>query len=237
MVPRAKFRATIVWIAVAAAGCAQFSGVNSKPRLPEALNKIKLMDSDVVVIINHDPARNVDAVQMRDSVIEPPNLRTEFRNVFHGKRNIIIEAAPDVRYHTVLTVMDAASSVGFYEFGLANHVRGKREDRGVPAGFEKVLPPTGGPYIDILMGPVNRKNAVKLRVTKADHVWIDGKPSRGANLYTSIAAAIARHRSRGNSIPHISLLVDKDASWGLIIQIMDASREAGDDDVEFLGAR
>jgi len=43
----------------------------------------------------------------------------------NGTQNdLIIKAAPTSKYGTVLTVMDAAKSAGFNQFGLANKVQG-----------------------------------------------------------------------------------------------------------------
>ena len=93
------------------------------PPVPEAKNRLKVSPSPIVVII--DPK---DQVQIGAETIPKAEIYDRFKAYFdqlNGSQNdIIIKAAPTAKYGTVLTVMDAAKTAGFTEFGLANHIQG-----------------------------------------------------------------------------------------------------------------
>ena len=100
------------------------------PPVPEALNRIKVTQSPLVMIISHNSKTNQDEVQVGADIIPKLELYDHMRGYFDqfGKANdIIIKAAPQVKYGTVLTVMDAAKAAGFTEFGLANKIQGAPE--------------------------------------------------------------------------------------------------------------
>ena len=93
------------------------------PPVPEAKNKLKVSPSPIVVIISPK-----DEIQIGAQIVPKDKIYDAFTAYFdqlNGSQNdIIIKAAPTAKYGTVLTVMDAAKSAGFIEFGLANHIEG-----------------------------------------------------------------------------------------------------------------
>ena len=70
------------------------------------------------------------------------------------------------------------------------------------------------------------------------HIWIyiDAKEVPSERLYDVMATTIAFHQKHANQgyNTHVSLLADQDASYNTIIKILDAARQAGDDDVGFV---
>ena len=97
------------------------------PPVPEAKNRIKVTNSPLVMIISHNPKTNQDEVQVGAEIIPKTELY-RFMKGYHAQfgnaDDIIIKAAPTVKYGTVLTVMDAAKEAGFSQFGLANKIQG-----------------------------------------------------------------------------------------------------------------
>jgi biopolymer transport protein TolR len=101
------------------------------PPVPEAKNRIKVTNSPLVMIIGHDPKTNQDTIQVGAEII--PKLQiydhmVAYHDQFGAADDIIIKAAPTVKYGTVLTVMDAAKRAGFSQFGLANKIEGAPEN-------------------------------------------------------------------------------------------------------------
>ncbi len=97
------------------------------PPVPEAKNKVKVTNSPLVMIIGHNAKTNQDEVQVGADTISKSEIYDHMKLYFQqfGKADdIIIKAAPTVKYGTVLTVMDAAKSAGFTQFGLANKIAG-----------------------------------------------------------------------------------------------------------------
>lgn len=93
------------------------------PPVPLAKNKLKVQNSPLVVIISPK-----DEIQIGAENIPKTQVYSRFKAYFdqlNGSQNdIIIKAAPTSKYGTVLTVMDAAKTAGFTEFGLANKIIG-----------------------------------------------------------------------------------------------------------------
>jgi len=93
------------------------------PPVPEAKNRLKVSPSPIVVIISPK-----DEIQIGAEVVPKEKIYDAFQAYFNqlggAQNDIIIKAAPTSKYGTVLTVMDAAKSAGFTEFGLANHIEG-----------------------------------------------------------------------------------------------------------------
>ena len=98
------------------------------PAVPEAKNRVKVTNSPLVLIITHNPKTNQDEIQVGAEQNIPKSEIYDHMKVYFeqfGKADdIIIKAAPTVKYGTVLTVMDAAKSAGFSQFGLANKIQG-----------------------------------------------------------------------------------------------------------------
>ena len=93
------------------------------PPVPEAKNRLKVSPSPIVVIISPK-----DEVQIGAEIIPKAQIYDRFKAYYdslgQAQNDIIIKAAPTVRYGTVLRVMDAAKSAGFNQFGLANKIKG-----------------------------------------------------------------------------------------------------------------
>jgi biopolymer transport protein TolR len=93
------------------------------PPVPQAHNRLKVTASPIVVIISPK-----DDVQIGAEQIPKAEIYDKFKQYFdqlgQAQNDIIIKAAPTAKYGTVLTVMDAAKTAGFTEFGLANHIQG-----------------------------------------------------------------------------------------------------------------
>ncbi len=97
------------------------------PPVPEAKNRIKVTNSPLVMIISHNPKTNQDEIQVGAEIIPKLELykfMKGYHEQFGNADDIIIKAAPTVKYGTVLTVMDAAKEAGFSQFGLANKIQG-----------------------------------------------------------------------------------------------------------------
>jgi len=93
------------------------------PPVPLAKNKLKVSPSPLVIIISPK-----DEVQIGAEVIPKTQIYDRFKAYYEQlngtQTDLIIKAAPTSKYGTVLTVMDAAKSAGFNQFGLANKVQG-----------------------------------------------------------------------------------------------------------------
>ena len=209
------------------------SGDATSASLPEARNRTKIRISGVVVIVSHDPLKDTDIIQIDASRINPADVYAKLR-AYHNRsgNGMIIKAAPDVKYSTVLTLMDAAHQAGFSKFGLANRVQGLPTAGGAPAGFEKRLPTN--PRLKITSA--SHLRPIEVTVNASDQVWIDGKLTPSAALYKAMAQTISFHRehaAQGYST-HIALVADQGTSWKTIIRILDAAKQAGVDDLGFV---
>ncbi|HLJ82848.1 MAG TPA: biopolymer transporter ExbD [Candidatus Eremiobacteraceae bacterium] len=103
-----------------------------------------------------------------------------------------------------------------------------------PPGFQKELakhaPPTPPKANNIQTHPID------VEVNAHNVVYIDGRRTSEARLYNDMATAIAYHKAHAAQgyLSHIALTADSAASYSTIIKILDAAREAGDDDVGFV---
>ena len=93
------------------------------PPVPEAKNRLKVSPSPIVVIISPKDEIQIGAEQVPKEKIYDA-FQAYFNQLGGAQNDIIIKAAPTAKYGTVLTVMDAAKTAGFTEFGLANHIQG-----------------------------------------------------------------------------------------------------------------
>jgi biopolymer transport protein ExbD len=102
------------------------ASVTKEPKLPEAKNSLKVLPSQIVVLID---AKN--RVQVGSTIVD----QTDAGRVFHdlvqqtgGRlRTVIIKSDPKADFGTILRVMDSAKNEGLTGFGLANHVEGTPE--------------------------------------------------------------------------------------------------------------
>jgi biopolymer transport protein ExbD len=99
-----------------------------------------------------------------------------------------------------------------------------------PPGFQKQVPyPHEPPH-----GPaVIAHHPILVEVTAGDRIRLDGAAITFTHLYQMMVATIALHEQRGESC-HIELVADADTSYNAIIKILDAARQAGDEDVGFV---
>lgn len=103
-----------------------------------------------------------------------------------------------------------------------------------PPGFQKQLPKKNNTPQNITKSQLQHQ--IEVEVTAKNRIYIDGKPVLSEQLYSVMSDTIAfhdRHEKQGFT-RHISLLADSDASYNTIIKILDAARQAGDDDVGFV---
>src|ERR1700680_294416 len=102
------------------------------PPVPDAINKLKVTNSPITIIISHNPATNKDEIQVGAEIVPEADIYDRFRTYFdqfnRTQTDIIIKAAPTSHYGTVLRVMDAAKTAGFNQFGLANKIHGAADN-------------------------------------------------------------------------------------------------------------
>jgi biopolymer transport protein ExbD len=102
------------------------ASVTKEPKLPQAKNTLKVLPSQIVVIVD-----DKNRVQVGSQTVD----QTDAGRVFHdlvqqtgGRlRTVIIKADPKADFGTILRVMDSAKNEGLTGFGLANHIEGQPE--------------------------------------------------------------------------------------------------------------
>ena len=98
------------------------------PAVPEAINKLRVTQSPILVVIKHIAGTNKDEINVGSEIVPESQIYDHFKAYYERfnklQNDIIIKAEPAVHYGTVLRVMDAAKTAGFNQFGLANKVRG-----------------------------------------------------------------------------------------------------------------
>jgi len=101
------------------------ASVIKEPKMPDAKNRDKVKDSQIVVIVNDKSEIQIghDNVNVRDASAK----FAEMHRLFPDLKDIIIKADPKAHYGIILQVMDAAKTAGLNQFGLANHVEGTPE--------------------------------------------------------------------------------------------------------------
>lgn len=75
---------------------------------------------------------------------------------------------------------------------------------------------------------------IEVDVAASAAVSIDGAPTSAARLYRALAAAVRAHTHRTGFTRHVALIAANAAPYAVIIRILDAARQAGDDDVGFV---
>jgi biopolymer transport protein ExbD len=103
-----------------------------------------------------------------------------------------------------------------------------------PPGFQKELPKKNDQPQKIKESVL--KHQIDVEVSANNRIFIDGKLTQMSELYDAMSAAIAFHKAHANQgfLTHISLIADAAANYNTIIKILDAARQAGDDDVGFV---
>ncbi|MBV8152087.1 MAG: biopolymer transporter ExbD [Candidatus Eremiobacteraeota bacterium] len=95
-----------------------------------------------------------------------------------------------------------------------------------PPGFQKQLPNKSNPNS---VNNDDKRKTIEVDVNERGTIFIDGKKSTVATIYTDMSDV--EHR-RGPL--HVSIIADAKAPYGLIIRILDAAKLAGLDDVGFV---
>src|SRR5690348_10650547 len=103
-----------------------------------------------------------------------------------------------------------------------------------PPGFQKELPKNNKTN-----NPITHKQLqfqIQVAVTANNRIFVDGHPTTVNGIYPAIANAVAYHKAHAAQgyLTHISLIADSDAKYDTIIKILDAARQANDDDVGFV---
>lgn len=102
------------------------ASVTKEPKLPDAKNTQKVIDSQIVVIVDAKNRIQVGSESV-DIAQAPAAFKRLADNTGHRYTSVIIKADPKASYGTVLQVMDAAKKEDLVNFGLANHIEGTPE--------------------------------------------------------------------------------------------------------------
>jgi len=95
-----------------------------------------------------------------------------------------------------------------------------------PPGFQKELPMPCGPC----NGGTQLKD-IQVSISSSGAMIIDGARVGSSHVYDRMAVAIRSHTGRLGFSTHIALTADSATPYASIITVLDAAREAGDDDV------
>ena len=98
-----------------------------------------------------------------------------------------------------------------------------------PPGFQKELPRPCGPC-----NGHTPTHDIEVTVTASGAISIDGESTASSRVYDRMAEAVRSHTGREGYSKHIALTADAASPYGSIIKVLDAAREAGDDDVGFV---
>ena len=98
-----------------------------------------------------------------------------------------------------------------------------------PPGFQKEL----ASNIRQHLRPIVPTQVIDVMVTRAGAIYVDDIATTESGIYTAIANAVAAHKAAHLST-HVSIIADAGAKWNTIIRILDAGRQAGDDDAGFV---
>jgi biopolymer transport protein ExbD len=203
------------------------------PALAVARNKLTVDPSNYVIIIERDQSAKTDRIVVNGMPVDISDFFHKIQRDFdYSQTDTIIEAAPDVRYGTVLQVMAAANAAGFTGFGLATRQVNSRDVAGKITGFQKNVGATNHAAHNRAAAVAN----VEVLVTKTSIVWIDNKRTPLSVLYSAAAHTVdlERKHSFSGAAPHISLTADTEAPWQTIVLILDAFRQAADDNIGFV---
>jgi len=101
------------------------ASVTKEPKLPDAKNKEKVKESQIVVLID-----DKNQIQIGSKTLSIGEAGDGFKalqdQTNHVYNSVIIKADPRANYGTVLQVMDAAKKADLTNFGLANHIEGQK---------------------------------------------------------------------------------------------------------------
>jgi biopolymer transport protein ExbD len=96
-----------------------------------------------------------------------------------------------------------------------------------PPGFQKSSPNAPGKS-----RPSPDLRPIVVEITGTAAILVDGQAAQGLGLYAVMAAAVHRHEQNPRLYTrHIEIIGSAGAPYDAIIRVMDAGRQAGDDDV------
>ena len=98
-----------------------------------------------------------------------------------------------------------------------------------PPGFQKEIDGHVRPNPTI----IDFQKVIDVMVTRAGTIYVDDIPTSASALDGTIANAVAAHKTAHLST-HMAIIADGDVKYDTIIRILDAGRQAGDDDVGFV---
>jgi biopolymer transport protein ExbD len=103
-----------------------------------------------------------------------------------------------------------------------------------PPGFQKELPKKNNTPTKINQKQLEHQ--IQVEVTANNRIFVDGRLTSINDIYSAMLDAYNYHKAHAvyGYTTHISLIADTDASYNTIIKILDAARQAGDDDVGFV---
>ena len=97
---------------------------------------------------------------------------------------------------------------------------------GVPPGFQKGFPTCCHGTHGTVRAPI------RVEIASGPRFFLDGHRVAGAQLYRSMALAVERARSDpAHYTDHIELTGSASVPYDAIVKVLDAGRQAGDDDV------
>jgi biopolymer transport protein TolR len=101
------------------------ASVTKEPHLPDAHNKDKVKDSQIIVYIDEKSRIQIGSTTT-DIAGAPAVFHTLQDQTNHIYTSVIIKADPKANYGTILQVMDAAKKESLTNFGLANKTEGAK---------------------------------------------------------------------------------------------------------------
>lgn len=185
--------------------------------------------SRVLVEVDHVNATNADTIRIKSQEISDHELVARLKALNAGsRRNVIVEAAEDSRFATVVTVVDAALAAGYQRVELANRVIGRARQPAI-AGFEFTPRPLSNDNI----AHIDDRLPIEMELADDGGMWIDGKKTPVDSLDDVVRRAVIFHRQNHDGAYRDEVLVvaGSKVRWGLIMRALDAARQAGDDDV------
>lgn len=230
--------AIIVMASIAAGACSSAHTSTAAPTVqpPLALNRLRVMPSSDFVEVWNDPSKRGDQIRFGGGPLIPLSNVFEAMTTYYGdgsEKTIVVDASADSGYGTVLTVLDAARVAGFRTFSILNRTAsdpiGQTPAHGFVESFER-----GQERHLRTVGSASSLHSVQIEVTASNGVAVDGRSVSSGDIYEALASSIAYHRTHKGFLTHIDVIADANASWGTIVTILDAGRQAGDDDIGFV---
>ena len=94
-----------------------------------------------------------------------------------------------------------------------------------PPGFQQAFNPCATPC----KTPIRTTARMELTITRSGKMFVGSAPVDARTVYNFLASAAAEHTNL-----KLSLIADSRAPYGLILRALDAAKEAGIEDVNFV---